>query len=250
MNARTKRSLRKYLKGYRTLMDGHRGASAPGFEGFFRRLARDLPRLQESRRRKALFRAPDFNIFRVLPIERREVFLHSPMLAHLLDPTASHGQGYLFLGAFFQVAHKNARLSPPAEPLDPSQWSVRPEVYIGNGSIDLLIECPTQGYVLVVENKIDAAEHPTQLSRYYRWLQERQSDYPNPQLVFLTPTGRASDSKQKIPYVRMSYHRDIREIVNQTVDQIRAPRVQELMNQYRAILNDWAQEETDESSTR
>jgi PD-(D/E)XK nuclease superfamily len=227
-------------------MGDHRAASVQGFESFFHRLAEYLPALQASRRQQELLLAPHYNIFRVLPIERRETVLHSPMLAHLLDPTASHGQGYLFLRAFFQVAHANARLSPPAEPLDASEWSVRPEVFIGNGSIDLLIECPKQKYVLVIENKIDAAEQDTQLSRYYQWLEERRADYATRQLVFLTPTGRDSDSKKAVRYVRMSYHKDILEFLKRTIPNIQPPHVKELVGQYQAILNDWAQEATDE----
>jgi hypothetical protein len=246
MNARTKRCLGKYFKGYRALVDNHSGTGIQGFESFIRRLATDLPALRKSRHQQELLLAPQYNIFRVLPIERREAVLHSPMLAHLLDPTASHGQGCLFLRAFFQVAHMNARLPPPAEPLDASQWSVRKEVYIGNGSLDLLIECPMQKYVLVIENKIDAAEQHTQLSRYYRWLKEDRADYATQRLILLTRTGRASESSRKVPCVLMSYHRDIREILNETVDQVRAPRVKELVGQYQAILNNWAQEETNE----
>ena len=247
MNARTKRCLRKYFQGYRAIMGERRVSGVQGFESFFRRLAEDLPALQESRRQQELVHAPHFNIFRVLPIERRETVLHSPMLAHLLDPTASHGQGYLFLKAFFhQIADADARFLLPAEPLEASEWSVRTEVYIGNGIIDLLIECPTQRYVLAIENKIDAAEQHTQLSRYYRWLQEDRADYATRQLVFLTPTGR--DSRMRVPfrYFRMSYRRDILEFLNQTVPKIQPPRLKELVSQYQAILNDWAQEEIDE----
>ena len=41
--------------------------------------------------------APDFNFFRVMRIHSRENRTHSALLANLLDPNGSHGQGPLFL---------------------------------------------------------------------------------------------------------------------------------------------------------
>ena len=245
MTARTKRSFTKYLSGYRALVAKHRAAEAQGyadFAGFFSHLRKDIPALRRSRLQNELLLAPRFNIFRVLPVERRETLLHSPLLASLLDPTASHGQGCLFLQAFFDVACENAQLTRPAGPLEPDQWSVRSEVYIGNGIIDLLLGCPEQRYVLVIENKIDAFEQHAQLSRYHRWLQERRSAVATRQLVFLTPNGRASESNPRIPCVLMSYKRDILELLARTIPNIQPTHLKEVLCQYQALLNDWAQE--------
>jgi hypothetical protein len=233
-------SLKKYLLGYRALVDARSDAQTRGIEGYFRRLRVDLPAIQKSLQRQERLHAPHYNIFRALGIERRETILHSPMLAQLLDPTASHGQGCLFLRAFFQVAHANVGITPPVEPLEAQQWIVRTEVYIGDGSIDLLIECPRQGYVLVIENKIDATEQHAQLWRYYKWMEQKRHDYPTRKLVFLTPTGRAPDSKKPVSCVRMSYQRDIREFLIRSIEQVQAPRVKELVSQYQAILEAWA----------
>jgi len=98
MNTRTKRSFTKYFSGYRALVDKNRAAEAEGYAdvaGFFSRLRKDISALRRSRLENELLHAPRFNIFRVLPVERRETLLHSPLLASLLDPTASHGQGCL-----------------------------------------------------------------------------------------------------------------------------------------------------------
>lgn len=252
MNVQARRRLRRFFKGYRAVTGNHGAEGVQGFKSFFRRLAKDIPALQERRRRheraQELKFAPHYNIFRVLPIERRETVLHSPMLAHLLDPTASHGQGCLFLRAFFEVAHANARLSAPSGPLEPGEWSVRSEVYIGNGSIDLLIDCLEQKYILVIENKIDALEQETQLSRYYRWMEENRADYSTRQLVFLTPTGRESDAGPTARYFPMSYHKDILELLRRTIPKIQPPQVKELVAQYQAVLTDWGKETNDEST--
>lgn len=38
----------------------------------------------------------NFNIFNVLKISRRETVLHTPLIAELLNPYGSHGQGNVF----------------------------------------------------------------------------------------------------------------------------------------------------------
>jgi hypothetical protein len=158
MNARTKRSFAKYLNGYRNLMNKGGTASGQKLDGFIHQFADHLSVLQMRRRQMELLHAPRYNIFRVLPVERRETVLHSPMLAHLLDPTATHGQQYLFLRAFFDVAKADCLpLSLPPKPLEADDWSIRSEVYIGDGSLDIFIECPSKKYALVIENKIDVA---------------------------------------------------------------------------------------------
>jgi hypothetical protein len=245
MRALTKRSFTAYFRGYRAVLAANAAGDAESlrrFSDFFLRFRHDIPRLQKNRLENERSRAPRFNIFRVLPIERRETLLHSPLLANLLNPTASHGQGCLFLRTFLAVASENVQLIPPSEPLEPDEWSVRSEVYIGNGTIDLLLECPKQGYVIVIENKIDASEQEAQLSRYHRWLRERRAKCSTRQLVFLTPTGRASELSPKIPCILMSYHRDILEFLNRSIPTLEPPHLKVLLTEYQSVLNDWAQE--------
>lgn len=221
---------------------GETMADLRGIKQFSRRLRRDLPALERKTRRQALLKAPCFNVFHALHIDRRETILHSPMLAHLLDPTASHGQGSLFLREFFKVAQKKSGFIGPAQPLNADQWSVRTEVYVGNGSIDLLLECPRQRYLLAIENKVDALEGPAQLWRYYQWMQ-RQSYYTTRQLIFLTLDGREPKSHKGAPYVRLSYRQDIREFLELACEGTLAPCVKEMVSQYIAVLNDWRTEE-------
>lgn len=249
MNARTKRSFADYFSGYRALLAKTTAAEATAYAGygpFFRRLREEIPALEKKQRQQEFFKAPRFNIFRVLPIERRETLLHSPLLANLLDPTGSHGQGCLFLREFLDVAHKNAHLIRPTSPLERDGWSVRSEVYIGHGTIDLLIESTELGYVLVIENKIDASEQHAQLSRYYRWMQGRRAKFAIKQLVFLTPSGYASELNPRIPCVLMSYRRDILEILSRTIPKIQPSQLKLVLRQYQAVLSDWPQENSNE----
>ena len=241
-------TLAKYITGYRNLLDSQDDGQQPGIEDFFRRLKKDLPKLQDQLLRQERLHAPHYNIFHALHIDRRETVLHSPMLAHLLDPTASHGQGYLFLQAFLDVAHINRQVPLPDGRIDSAEWTVRQEIYIGNGSIDLLIECPALKYVLVIENKVDASEQYTQLWRYHQWMVKHRSGYSTRQLIFLTPTGHTPESHKAAPCVLMSYRKDIREFLSQTIDEIKPTKVSELVKQYKTVIDEWAQEETNEET--
>lgn len=244
MDAQTRRSLNKYFLGYRALVGRQHRVLAESHKGltqFLSRLRKARPRLEQSRLRRELLVAPHFNIFRVLPIERRETVLHSPMLGHLLDPSGSHGQGCLFLREFFKLA-VNCGLSLPQGPLCPAEWSVRPEVYTSHGIIDLVIECHKQAYVVVIENKIDAAEQHAQLARYTKWLHEERAEYTK-QLVFLTPKGHSSELNPELPCTLLSYHTQIRELLRRTIPKVRPLRVRQTLSQYEALLNDWSNEE-------
>src|SRR5271154_3983346 len=59
-------------------------------------LAGANPILEKQREHDRL-RPPNFNVFMALGHAYREVPTHSAMLAHLLDPAASHAQQGLFL---------------------------------------------------------------------------------------------------------------------------------------------------------
>jgi len=241
-------TLAQYFSGYRSLLDGKADGQKPGIADFFQHLKKDLPKLQEQVRKQERLLAPHYNIFQALQIDRRETVLHTPMLAHLLDPTASHGQEYLFLLEFLKVAHANRNVPVPLGAIELAEWTVRTDVYVGDGSIDLLIECPALKYMLVIENKVDALERHLQLWDYYQWMEKHRLTYfPRP-LVFLTPTGRKPESHKNALCFVMSYRQDIREFLNRTLNRIKPPRVRELVRQYLAILDQWALEETDEES--
>src|SRR5262245_26574954 len=151
------------------------GPLAAGLAGF-RRLAAELDRRQ----------APRFSIFRVLGIEHREVTTHSRFLAHLLDPSGTHGQGDLFLRHFL--------LGPPIEiPVSEAgqvRWYVRPEKVTSLGTIDIVITCPCLRICVLIENKIGAGDQPGQLARYYRWLEASRFERSRSRLIYLTPDGK------------------------------------------------------------
>ena len=127
--------------------------------------------------------APDFSPFEFIDLDEMRI---SAILAWLLDPHGSHGQGGRFLNLFLQ------KLSA-GWPLDAcEQAQVKTESWIDGGRIDVQI---TSGHrCCIIENKPWAADQPDQLERYLNQLdflrsQDQtltQSAYP---LVYLTANG-------------------------------------------------------------
>lgn len=126
----------------------------------------------------------NFNIFRILKIETREVRLHSALIAELLNPSGSHGQKDLFLKAFTQTVGIDDFGNG-----DLSNAEVRVEEVGEYGRIDIVIKSKS-GKPVVIENKIFASDIDGQLAGY-------KKKYPSCHLLYLTLDGR-EPSKQSI----------------------------------------------------
>lgn len=75
-------------------------------------IRKHLPRLRQQEQQFEARLSPEFNVYRILRLERKEVLVHTPMLGELLDPAGSHGQGFAFLRTFFQVAASRGLVAP------------------------------------------------------------------------------------------------------------------------------------------
>jgi hypothetical protein len=144
--------------------------------------------------------APHFNVFQALGVVRKEL-TQSRFLAFLLSPTAEHGQKNLFLNAFLKtigVPHVDVALS--------KQIQVQTELAIGiNGRLDIVVKGP--GFLVAIENKVDAGEQAEQLPRYQTWLHSDSHgiNCKYRELVFLTPTGYEAATGKGLAYRRMAY---------------------------------------------
>ena len=157
------------------------------------------------------YRARAFNLFRLLRIERNEVATHSVVLADLLSPYGTHGQGYLFLRTFLHYcAEKWAGMFPCLHgDIESAVWFVDREKITAFGKLDLVISCPDLHFLLVIENKIDAGEQPNQLQRYAQWMDSQRVYFPKRVLLYLTPQGTPSRTAGRHSYVSLSYRHDI-----------------------------------------
>lgn len=150
-----------------------------------------------------------FNVFDALRATRAELH-HSNFLSWLLDPSASHGQGDLFLKAILMDLFKQARAAGAAVPLtavdldsaDLSDADVRRE----HRRIDVLVICKEHGFVLAIENKVDASEHSDQLQRYRRIIESELTGL-RPLLVYLTAGGDEPTDEAWNIYTHRDLHR-------------------------------------------
>lgn len=151
--------------------------------------------------------------FEILGIERLEA-PHSRFLAWLLDPSESHGLGTFGLTKFLEVcvlcrlgSEQKRKPLPWISPdlLDKlivgqavfSDARVQTELSLGkNGRIDIHIDCTlslpcdeqekTLG--ILIENKVNSAEHDSQTVKYGEWRSQNADKYNYWLLVYLTPT--------------------------------------------------------------
>lgn len=216
---------------------------------FFSRVRPEMARLREAVLQEQKEFAPDFNIFRALRVERKEAVLHTPMLAHLLDPSATHGQGLAFLRSFLNMSRRHSHSVVPDELVDGGHWMVLREFYIaGAGILDVLIENPSKRCIIVIENKIDADDHSGQLHQYQTWIEKNRSDYQWRHMIYLTPDGRCSISNRADSWLRLSYRHDISWFLDDALRVVKPPAVRQVVQQYRAILKDLTEDDDDQTS--
>lgn len=199
---------------------------------FFSRLNPKLPEFSAEARRIEIETSPHFNIFRILRLAHKEVQAHTPFLGELLNPKGSHGQGFVFLRSFLAVAQRRGLVLPKGA-IESCRWHVGIEQAAAPfGNIDILARCPALRYLLVIENKIWAGEQPEQLHRYAEWMGTQRNAYELRQMIFLTPTGRASDTIGPGGYTRLSYHEDIRLWLHDALANVMSVTVRETVRQY------------------
>lgn len=190
------------------------------------------------RHRKALERATgeNFNLFRVLRIGHLEVKTHSPILAELLNPNGSHGQGALFLELFLQqlnIADFNA-----------GNCRVHLEYYAGpvedntGGRLDLVIRDESNpSKIVVIENKIFAADQDKQLERY-------RNKFPEALLFYLTldksdPINITKDEKDKLKFQSIGYNDEIINwLTSCKKEAVSLPSIRETIAQYIHLIRD------------
>jgi hypothetical protein len=131
-----------------------------------------------------------FNLFEAVGAVRSEL-RHSDFLGFLLDPSANHGLSDFLLKELLKdvvLSSETSDVSPIAVDIaDLRDAEVRREWR----SIDLLVLCPAESLVLVIENKVDAVERPGQTSDYRALVETEFSDYSSYVFVFLSP-GRVT----------------------------------------------------------
>ncbi|MCJ2077653.1 PD-(D/E)XK nuclease family protein [Methylobacterium sp. E-016] len=120
-----------------------------------RRAAFEMERRSEARRR-----APEFTVFDFI---RPGELILSEILASLLDPAGTHGQGSLFLAEFLNTL----QLDWSTVDLDGARVQVEAPTF-ERRRVDIVIRFGDA--VLGIENKPFAADQPNQVTDYLAWL--------------------------------------------------------------------------------
>lgn len=206
--------------------------TAQQFIGGFQELAQGMKGLIAQAEAEEIGSAPWYNVFLLLGVYTDEDKTHTPMLANLLNPKGSHGQGALFLEAFLAHCRTKPGFTAPQGHISASNWVVQTQRCTPLGIIDLVLIAPELRYMIAIENKLLAGEQERQLDRYYKWMRSLRDCYPHQTLVFLTPEGRNAASAKEAMYARVSYQPDIVEILRGCLPAVGAGRVRSLLEQY------------------
>ena len=198
--------------------------------------------LQEEKRK----RGDNFNVFSVLGLQTSEVRLHSALIAELLRPDGDHGLGDKFMKAFLDVLNKHYE-----EPFCFDTESAKVEVehvigpisedYESGGRIDLFIQDKNKK-TIIIENKINAEDQYRQMSRYYKYAQELESNGGQVKLLYLTKEGGnpSDDSlgESDVKYTSINYRKDILAWLDKCLAlSALYPIVRETIRQYIITLN-------------
>lgn len=177
-----------------------------------------------------------FNMFKILGVNHYET-IHSSILAELLNPNGTHGLKSEFLQAFLEMINQDfndsPKLSQSIRNFDCRNVKVRTEEVIEDGRIDIFIE-DNQGHVMIIENKIYAADQLLQLRRYDNFLIKKY-DSSNYQIFYLTLFGSnaSENSGSNVAYIPISYNKSILLWLERCVNlSSRFPLVRETINQY------------------
>ena len=98
-----------------------------------------------------------FNLIKIMGMATSEVHTHTPIIADLLNPKGSHGQGSIFLKIFVEYFSLNFDIN--------TKVVVEREKREGKDQFDILIRNDHQ--IMIIENKIYASDQSKQLNRYY-----------------------------------------------------------------------------------
>ena len=129
-----------------------------------------------------------FNLIKIFKPDEVRI---SNVIAELLNPKGSHGQREVFLKCFLSEIYNLLKKEELNWLTNEYKWGkvkVTTEVDIGNGRIDIFIELPEAG-AIVIENKPWAGEEESQLQRYADYLKNKYAN-KNYLLIFLTTEGR------------------------------------------------------------
>lgn len=128
-----------------------------------------------------------FNLIKIMGMATSEVHTHTPIIADLLNPQGSHGQGSIFLKIFVEYFSLNFDID--------TKVIVEREKRERKDQVDILIRNDHQ--IMIIENKIYASDQSKQLNRYYSYCIAKNKQ---PILIYLSLLN-AQPSKKSLGHI-------------------------------------------------
>jgi hypothetical protein len=233
----SERELEQFFGGISTRLNQAARAPANSFsrsqlDDFFCAARRHLDASEKVRLRHDKKRATGFNVFHFIKPDENRL---SDVLAFLLDPKASHGQGDVFLRLMF------VQLELVVDAKRIQHATVRREAATHNilnsrRRMDIVVDA---GAWLAIENKIDSPEQPEQVKDYLEHLHHytRHSSV-RAALIYLSPNGRLPESISEFPIKEIkfgvklhcwSYHDELRQWLDCCHRDCAAPKIRHFL---------------------
>lgn len=206
----------------------------------------------ELRKKSSYKSGESFNLISVMNLETDETRTHSRILADLLDPCGSHGQGTIFLDNFIELSPLLQDLE-----LDTCNCHVYTEKSIGEidkyyrkgGRIDIVIEEADKA--IIIENKVNSPDQKNQLLRYHRYATQHYTGgfgiiYLN---KFGTPASEFSTGRKlsKEDYIQIGYSPDILSWLSNCLDLVsEKSRLHDAIKQYKESIQHMTNQSMDD----
>lgn len=161
---------------------------------FFSAVSRCAERAEVQQRRLDKRQATGFNVFDLIEPDENKL---SDILADLLNPRGSHGQGDLFLRLFLQQLDLGvgAKLTRDA---NAHREAPTHGILKYRRRMDVLVDA---GVLLAIENKVNSSEQLDQVKDYLEHLRYcTQRSHRRGVLIYLTPDGRRPESLERASF--------------------------------------------------
>ena len=196
------------------------------------RLASDVAAQEKKEYAQKRSQGGDFNVFYLCKVDHYEN-MHSYIIANLLNPKGSHGQGALFLDLFLSSLDKSFVTS-----FESAKASVYTEYSTEWGRMDIVIE-DNNGMAVIIENKVYAADQDSQLRRYDSFARSNRYKPDGYRILYLTLDGHEAEdhSGKDVHYTCISYQETILSWLEQCLSTVlEKPALREPLIQYIKLI--------------
>jgi PD-(D/E)XK nuclease superfamily len=211
----------------------------PELQQFFTNIRSRVQEAEEKQRRIDRKLATKFNVFKLIQPDENKL---SDILADLLNPKGSHGQGDLFLRLLFEKLD----WKPPINLNDIAvvqREALTDRIFNHRRRIDVFVDA---GVLLAIENKVDSRELSDQVKDYLEHLDQCSRGQTLPTaLIYLTPNGRHPESipTATISELRLSgklhcwsYQKEFRDWIETCREACEAERIQNFLSDFIAFI--------------